>query len=65
MKLNSEGGIDIVVAAEKPAGVPDENWLPISREDVDIDMILRICDPDLERLKDYSPPNCGETSMIR
>ena len=27
---NARGDIDIHVAAEKPAGVPDENWLPIA-----------------------------------
>ena len=32
-KLNADGGIEIYVAAEKPAGVPEENWLPINRGD--------------------------------
>lgn len=32
-KLNADGGIEIYVAAEKPAGVADENWLPINRGD--------------------------------
>ena len=32
MKLNEEGGIEIYIAAEKPKGVPEENWLPIERE---------------------------------
>jgi len=27
MKLNAEGGIEIYVAAEKPKGAPEENWL--------------------------------------
>ncbi len=30
MKLDEEGGIEIYVAAEKPKGVPEENWLPNS-----------------------------------
>ena len=40
-KLNDEGGIDIYVAAEKPDGVPEENWLPLNRQDEEIDLILR------------------------
>ena len=31
-KLNAEGGIEIFIAANKPPGVPQENWLPINRE---------------------------------
>ena len=34
--LDKDGGIRIVVAAERPEGVPEENWLPISRSDLDI-----------------------------
>ncbi|WP_455196943.1 DUF1214 domain-containing protein [Kaarinaea lacus] len=56
MKLNADGGIDIYVAAEKPEGVPEENWLPINRNDENLDMIMRIYIPDLEKLKTWSPP---------
>lgn len=56
MKLNKDGGIEIHVAAEKPAGVPVENWLPINRRDEDMDIILRIYVPDLEEMKTWSPP---------
>ena len=38
MKLNEDGGIEIYVAAEKPKGVPTENWLPINRMDQNIDL---------------------------
>jgi hypothetical protein len=55
-KLNDEGGIDIYIAAEKPAGVPDDNWLPINREDEEIDVILRIYVPDLEKVKSSKVP---------
>ena len=55
-KLNDEGGIEIYVAAEKPAGVPQENWLPINRKDQNIDIILRNYVPDLEKLKDWKAP---------
>jgi len=56
MKLNKEGGIEIYVSAEKPAGVPSENWLPINRGDQGIDIILRIYAPDLEKMKTWQAP---------
>jgi hypothetical protein len=28
--------------------VPDENWLPINRADMDLDIIMRLYAPDLE-----------------
>ena len=56
MKLNEEGGIEIYVSAEKPAGVPSENWLPINRGDLGIDIILRIYAPDLEKMKKWAAP---------
>ena len=56
MELNDEGGIEIYVAAERPEGVPEENWLPINRKDEKIDLIMRIYEPDVEKLKTWSPP---------
>jgi hypothetical protein len=55
-KLNKDGGIDIYIAAEKPAGVPDENWLPIQREDLELTVTLRIYAPDLEKMKTWKAP---------
>jgi len=56
MNLNKEGGIEIYVAAQQPEGVPEENWLPITRKDEDMDVIVRIYVPDLERMKTWQPP---------
>lgn len=56
MKLNAEGGIEIYVAAEQPEGVPEKNWLPITRKDENMDIILRIYVPDLEKLKTWTAP---------
>ncbi len=56
MKLNADGGIEVYVAAEKPEGVPEENWLPINRKDENLDIILRIYYPDLEKFKTYAVP---------
>ncbi len=56
MKLDARGGIEIHVAAEKPDGVPAENWLPLNRGNYGIDLIMRIYAPDLERFKTWSPP---------
>ena len=56
MKLNADGGIEIYVSAEKPVGVPTENWLPINRKDQGIDIILRVYAPDLEKMKTWKAP---------
>ncbi len=56
MKLDADGGIEIYIAAEKPEGVPEENWLPINREDLELNMILRIYAPDLEKMKTWQAP---------
>ena len=56
MKLNDDGGIEIYIAAEKPAGVPEENWLPINRKDENLDVILRIYVPNFEKYKNWSAP---------
>jgi hypothetical protein len=55
-KLNEDGGIEIYVTAEKPDGVPEENWLPINRKDEEIDLILRIYVPDMEKMKTWKVP---------
>jgi len=56
MQLNEDGGIEIYIAAEKPSGVPEDNWLPIIREDIDLDMLLRMYAPRVEDLKNWSTP---------
>lgn len=56
MKLNDKGGIDIYIAAEKPEGTPEENWLPINRKDENIGAIMRIYVPDMEKMKTWSAP---------
>jgi len=56
MKLNEDGGIDIYIAATKPDGVPEENWLPINRKDEDMGAIMRIYVPDLEEMKTWKAP---------
>ena len=56
MKLNDEGGIDIYISVEQPEGVPAENWLPLKRGDYDIDVVLRLYEPDLEKYKNWEAP---------
>jgi hypothetical protein len=56
MKLNKDGGIEIYIAAEKPNGVPEENWLPINRKDEDLSINLRIYVPDMEKMKTWEAP---------
>jgi hypothetical protein len=55
-KLDEDGGIEIYIAAEKPEGVPEENWLPINRGDEILDLVMRIYAPDLEKMKTWTPP---------
>jgi hypothetical protein len=55
-RLDEDGGIRIFIAAEQPDGVPEENWLPINREDLDLDIMMRIYAPDLERYAGWTPP---------
>ena len=50
-KLNDEGGIEIFISAEKPEDVPDENWLPINRDNIDLSLMYRIYAPDAEKMK--------------
>lgn len=56
MKLNKDGGIDVYIAAKKPDGVPEENWLPINRKDEAIGPVMRIYVPDLEKMKAWEAP---------
>jgi len=56
MKLDDDGGIAIYIAAEKPEGVPEENWLPINRKDQGLDIIMRVYQPDLEKMKTWQAP---------
>jgi hypothetical protein len=56
MQLNEDEGIEIYVAAEQPEGVPEENWLPIERKNEDMDIILRIYNPNLEKMKTWNVP---------
>jgi len=56
MRLDADGGIAIYISAEQPAGVPDENWLPVVRGDYAMDAIMRIYAPDLGRLQKWQVP---------
>ena len=56
MKLDKEGGIAIYIAAQKPEGVPEENWLPINRKDENLSVNLRIYVPDVEKMKTWQAP---------
>lgn len=55
-QLDENGGIRIVVAAEQPDDVPAENWLPINRADINLDTVMRIYAPDLDRYADWTAP---------
>lgn len=55
-RLDEDGGIRIVIAAEQPEGVPEENWLPIERTDVGLNVIMRLYNPDLKKYQSWTPP---------
>jgi hypothetical protein len=62
MRLDTEGGIAIYVAAEQPEGVPEENWLPLNRGDYGIDVILRLYTPDLALYQSWVAPKAEKLS---
>ena len=55
-KLNADGGIEIYVSATEPKGVPEENWLPINRENIGINTMFRVYAPDVEKMKTWTTP---------
>ncbi|RJG42689.1 DUF1214 domain-containing protein [Motilimonas pumila] len=55
-KLDENGGIRIVVSAERPEDVPVENWLPIQRGDIDMNTQMRLYIPDLDKYENWSTP---------
>jgi len=62
MKLNDQGGIEIYIAATKPEDVPEENWLPIKRQDEDIGAIMRIYVPELDNIETWKAPKAEKLS---
>ncbi len=62
MKLDEDGSIEIHIAAEKPEGVSEENWLPIERKDLDLGSQFRLYVPDLEKLKTWQAPKAEKLS---
>ncbi len=59
-RQGEDGGIAIYIAAKKPAGVPEENWLPLNRGDYGIDVVLRLYVPDMEKFKTWTPPKAEQ-----
>jgi len=49
-KLDSEGGLEIHISAEQPIGVPAENWLPISRDNIGLALQIRVYHPRLAEM---------------
>jgi hypothetical protein len=55
-KLNADGGIEIYVSATQPKGVPEENWLPINRQNIGINGMFRVYAPDGKKMKTWKTP---------
>ena len=62
MQLDENGCIAIHIAAERPEGAPEENWLPIDRKDQDLSVVMRIYVPDLERFQSWTPPRAEKVT---
>jgi len=56
MQLDTDGGMAIHIAVERPENVPEKNWLPLNRGDYGVDIIMRLYAPDLERFKTWTVP---------
>ena len=55
-KAAAVGGIEIYISSKKPEGVPDENWLPINREDISMDPMVSISAPDAKKMEMWKTP---------
>jgi hypothetical protein len=55
-KLDDKGGIEIYISANQPKDVPEQNWLPINRNDVELDAMFRIYEPDAAKMKTWKVP---------
>jgi hypothetical protein len=62
LKLDADGGIAIHIAATQPAGVPAENWLPISRQDLPLRIQIRTYVPELEKMRVWQAPKAERSA---
>jgi hypothetical protein len=65
LKLDASGGIAIHIAEKPPAGVPAENWLPISREDLPLRVQIRTYVPDIAKMKMWQTPKVERVANPR
>lgn len=56
MKLDDMGGIEIHIAPTKPVDVAKENWLPSGEKDQQLDVMVRVYNPDIDAMKSWIPP---------
>ena len=56
MQLDASGGIEVHISSTQPEGVPKENWLPSGEEDQDLDVIMRIYQPNLDIMPNWDAP---------
>ncbi len=60
MQLDKDGGIEIHVSRTQPAGVPAANWLPSGDIDQELNLRLRVYQPDLDKMKAWKTPDIVE-----
>ena len=51
------------IAAEKPEGVPEQNWRPTNRGDEAVDLMMCIYAPDVERMKTWQAPKAEKIAV--
>ena len=56
MQLDDFGGIEVHISPTQPENVPDENWLPSGEKEQELDVIMRIYQPDLDKIDDWNAP---------
>ena len=60
MQLDESGGIEVHICSTLPQGLPKDNWLPSGgdQKEQDLDIIMRIYYPDLNKIETWTPPKC-------
>jgi hypothetical protein len=56
MELDEDGGITIAIAADKPDGIAEDNWLPIERGSYEIGPTMRLYAPEMKKFENWKPP---------
>ena len=62
IQLDEDGGVAIHIAPTQPEEVPLDNWLPSGGKDEQLDIIMRVYAPDLEKMSKWTAPKAIKQS---